>query len=111
MTRLSLRLPESLHQQLTHEARREGVSLNQYLVFLLARHSAPAYSVLPAVETAAEQQARFEKLRADLGPASAKDVERVLDERAEVAPEEGWTPELRARFERQLARARNPLSS
>ncbi len=31
MSRLSLRLPESLHHQLASQARHEGVSLNQYL--------------------------------------------------------------------------------
>ena len=37
MSRLTLRLPETLHQQLTQQARNEGVSLNQYIVFQLTR--------------------------------------------------------------------------
>ncbi len=37
MSRLTLRLPESLHQQLAREASREGVSLNHYIVYSLTR--------------------------------------------------------------------------
>ena len=37
MSRLTLRLPESLHQTLTDQAKTEGVSLNQLIVFLLTR--------------------------------------------------------------------------
>ncbi|HEX9735449.1 MAG TPA: toxin-antitoxin system HicB family antitoxin [Thermoanaerobaculia bacterium] len=42
MARLALQLPDTLHRQLTFRARREGVSLNQYLVYLLAQRLAPA---------------------------------------------------------------------
>lgn len=37
MSRLTLRLPESLHEQLSSEAEREGVSLNHYIVYTLTR--------------------------------------------------------------------------
>lgn len=37
MARLTVRLPDSLHQQLTDRAAQEGVSLNQFLVYALAR--------------------------------------------------------------------------
>ncbi|MCB7067223.1 type II toxin-antitoxin system HicB family antitoxin [Enterocloster citroniae] len=32
-----LRLPKSLHRQLTQHSKREGVSMNQYCVYLLAK--------------------------------------------------------------------------
>ena len=35
MSRLTLRLPETLHKQLTRLADGEGVSLNQYIVYAL----------------------------------------------------------------------------
>jgi len=35
-----LRLPKSLHRSLTEHARREGISMNQYCVYLLARNDA-----------------------------------------------------------------------
>lgn len=37
MSRLTVRLPESLHRQLTQQAEREGVSLNHYIVYSLTR--------------------------------------------------------------------------
>ncbi len=37
MSRFTLRLPESLHRQLSDQAQREGISLNQYLVYSLTR--------------------------------------------------------------------------
>lgn len=38
--RVLLRMPKSLHRRLAEEAEREGVSLNQYMVSLLAERSA-----------------------------------------------------------------------
>ena len=37
--RILLRIPPSFHEALVHSARREGVSLNQYLVYALAQGS------------------------------------------------------------------------
>jgi hypothetical protein len=37
MARLTLRIPDSLHARLAERARREGVSMNQYVVFALSR--------------------------------------------------------------------------
>lgn len=55
MARLTLRLPESLHETLAERAQTEGISLNQYLVYTLTRTA--------AVEGIAAQRARFEALR------------------------------------------------
>ena len=69
MSRLTLRLPESLHHQLTAQAQQEGVSLNQYLVYTLAR-----------VVTAADlvsQKRTFEALRSRFAP---EEAERALRE-------------------------------
>ena len=35
-----LRLPRSLHRQLALQSKREGVSMNQYCVFLLSQNNA-----------------------------------------------------------------------
>ena len=37
MGRFTVRLPETLHHQLIKHAEKEGVSLNQYVVFCLTR--------------------------------------------------------------------------
>lgn len=55
MSRVTLRLPESLHESLAQRAREEGTTLNQLIVYLLTR-----------MTTAAElqgQQEVFEELR------------------------------------------------
>ena len=37
---LKLRLPKSLHKQLAEEAKRDGISMNQYCVYLLSQNNA-----------------------------------------------------------------------
>lgn len=37
MSRMTVRLPESLHHKLAEQAEREGISLNQYVVYSLTR--------------------------------------------------------------------------
>lgn len=52
-----LRIPKSLHRSLDHEARRQGISLNQYLVHLLSERNALGsieQCVLSAVRTSYE---------------------------------------------------------
>jgi len=55
MARLTLRLPESLHQRLARQAQAEGVSMNQYLVYALTQATTG--------DNPAEQRARFDQLR------------------------------------------------
>lgn len=106
MSRLSLRLPETLHQQLAFQARREGVSLNQYLVFLLARFSGPAYSARPARESAEQQKEDFARLRQQLGSASPEENRKALEELREAGPPDPeLTPELLERYQQLAARA------
>ena len=45
--RLLLRLPKSLHRQLAQSAKQDGVSVNQYLVLLLAQGEATARAHRP----------------------------------------------------------------
>lgn len=42
--KLSLRIPKSLHRELVEDAAQEGVSLNQYVMYRIAR-SAPTYNM------------------------------------------------------------------
>lgn len=95
MSRLTLRLPESLHRRLAETADREGVSLNQYLVYLLARGSASAYSVRPVPDDEVrEQREAYGDLLDELGSATHAEIEAALAERETVRPEPGLTPEL-----------------
>ena len=111
MARLTLRLPETLHQHLETRARAEGVSLNQYIVYALARQTAPAYTVLPVPEEAAAQQrARYQQLIDSLGHARPADVEGVLADREAVPPEPGVSPRAASYIKkhRSARRTRQP---
>ena len=55
MARLTLRLPNSLHEEIVRRADQEGVSINQLVVYALTRDL--------AVHSVEEQRARFESLR------------------------------------------------
>jgi HicB family len=94
MSRLTLRLPETLHQQLAHLADGEGVSLNQYIVYALTRQATLAYTVVTVSEAEVkQQQLAFQSLLTKkLGHASSDEIESVLATRELVEPE----PELSA---------------
>ena len=88
MSRLTLRLPETLHQQLTNLAEGEGVSLNQYIVYALTRQVTLAYSVSEVPkEEIQQQELSFQSLIQDLGKASSSEIATVLTERETVLPE------------------------
>jgi hypothetical protein len=92
MSRLTLRLPETLHQQLIRLADGEGVSLNQYIVYALTRQVVltDSFQVISGEEAKQQQQA-FKALIQKLGQASSRtEVESILAEREPVEPE----PEL-----------------
>lgn len=99
MSRLTLRLPESLHRRLVDAAEREDVSLNQYLVYLLAQGSASPYSVRPVPEEAVrEQRQAYGELLEALGSAGLAELKAALEEREEVEPEPGLSPDLTERI-------------
>lgn len=103
MSRLTLRLPETLHQQLTHLAEGEGVSLNQYIVYALTRQVTMAYRVqaIP-IEEVNQQQQDFQALVKNLGQASSTEVKSILDRREVVEPEQELSPDIVARFKQRI---------
>jgi hypothetical protein len=103
MSRLTLRLPETLHQQLIHLAESEGVSLNQYIVYALTRQVTLAYTVqATSLEEVHQQQQAFQALLEDLGQASSSEVKAVLNKREVVQPEAELSPEIVARFQQLI---------
>lgn len=40
-----LRIPKSLHQQLSEHAKQEGISMNQYCLYLLTKYDTAAHNV------------------------------------------------------------------
>jgi hypothetical protein len=103
MSRLTLRLPDTLHQQLIHLAESEGVSLNQYIVYSLTRQSSINYTIqpIPKQETS-QQQSDFTNLLQKLGKASSSEIEVALAERETVQQEKELTPEIIAQFQQRL---------
>ncbi|MGK7953401.1 MAG: toxin-antitoxin system HicB family antitoxin [Xenococcaceae cyanobacterium] len=103
MSRLTLRLPETLHQQLANLAEREGISLNQYIVYALTRQVLSAYTVQVIPEADRQQQQKnFDDLLAQLGKTGAKETEKVLSQREVVQPEPELTPDIVNRLKTKI---------
>ena len=102
MSRMTVRLPTSLHQQLDRLAHEEGVSMNQYLVYALTRQVGMLYDL--AATTPAERQEerrRWEDLRKRLSPPATTEVVcAALDSREPVAPESDLSPAARELIQR-----------
>ena len=74
MARLTLRLPDSLHDALTALAEKEGVSLNHMVVYALTQATAG--------ELAQRQRQQFDAMRARFSTARADDaLDTLLAER------------------------------
>ena len=107
MSRLTLRLPDSLHRQLEELASSEAVSLNQYIVYALTRQITLAYTVQAVPEKAvAEQRASYAALLQNLGEASFEQIQITLDERQPAKPERGLTPEAVNRLKKRIKEKR-----
>jgi len=95
MSRLTLRLPDSLHQQLEQMAESEQISLNQYIVYALTKQLTLAYNVQTVPEkVVAEERAAYSALLQTLGRASFDEIQQALAAREAVEPEAGLTPEV-----------------
>jgi diketogulonate reductase-like aldo/keto reductase len=102
MSRLTLRLPETLHHQLTSLADREGVSLNQYIVYALTRQTT-GYVVVPATESPQQQEQNFQALFQQLKQGSSEAIASSLSSREFVDPEPELTPEVVERVRSMIA--------
>lgn len=103
MGRFTLRLPQTLHQELEMRAQNEGVSLNQYIVYALTRQVASTYTiqVLPG-ESIRDQQESYAKLLDSLGDSSISATKAFLAERAVTDPEEELTAEITTRLKEKM---------
>jgi hypothetical protein len=104
MGRLTVRLPDTLHQQLNNIADSEGVSLNQYIVYALTRQTTLAYRVHRiSDEEIRQQRQEFESLLEELGEASTVEIEGLLADREVVEPETEIEKTAIARLQRRIA--------
>ncbi len=102
MSRLTLRLPETLHLQLAGLADREGVSLNQYIVYALTRQTT-GYTVVPAAESPQQQEHDFQALLQHLKQGNSESIASALSNREVVEPEPELTPEVLERVRSIIA--------
>jgi len=104
MGRFTVRLPDTLHNELELQARHEGVSLNQFIVYTLTKKTAPAYTIQMFPDTDIQQQRnRFNALLKQLGPPDQTITREFLDEREVEQPEDEETAELIAKVKAKLA--------
>ncbi len=103
MSRLTLRLPETLHQQLSHQASQEGVSLNQYIVYALTRQVSQNYVVESvAVETLKQQNTLFQELVNSLGHATPEELQAALGAREIVGSEPELNPAAIVKLQQKI---------
>ncbi|KAM3089716.1 toxin-antitoxin system HicB family antitoxin [Phormidesmis sp. 146-35] len=103
MSRLTLRLPETLHQQLAHLAECEGVSLNQYIVYALTRQAALAHTIQVVSKADIErQQQAFQSLIKQLGQAWSSEIESVLATREQTEPEAELSADVADRLQERI---------
>lgn len=103
MSRLTLRLPETLHQQLAQLAEGEGVSLNQYIVYALTRQAALAYKIQAVCEAeVAQQQQAFQSLIEQLGQTSPPLIKSVLATRERTDPEAELSADVVERLQERI---------
>ncbi|MCD4699005.1 MAG: type II toxin-antitoxin system HicB family antitoxin [Phycisphaerae bacterium] len=104
MSRLTLRLPNTLHNQVRALAEHESISINQYVVYALTRQVTQAYDVQEVPDKVIRQQrAAYIALLQSLGQASFEEIKEVLDEREEVELEIGLNPEVIEKLQSQIA--------
>jgi hypothetical protein len=105
MGRFTLRLPNTLHDELESRAQNEGVSLNQYIVYALTRQVASTYTiqVLPE-ESVGRQKVQYEMLLESLGESSIAATKRYLAEREPGEREDGLDEEVVARLKEKIDR-------
>lgn len=87
MGRLTLRLPDTLHEQIASLAEEEGVSLNHFIVYALTRQVTLAQFVETSSEEREQQKTAYAMLLKNLGSTSDERVQAALKERQTVYSE------------------------
>ena len=106
MSRLTLRLPNTLHNQVRALAEHESISINQYVVYALTRQVTQAYNVQEVPDKVIRQQrAAYIALLQSLGQSSFEEIKEVLDEREQVELEVGLKPEVVEKLQNRIATA------
>ena len=112
MSRITLQVPETLQRDLANQAQREGVSLQQYILYALTRQLAYTYTVhVISEEGVAQQQAQFAALLEELGSAPPAALTAAFAAREPNTPEPDLTPDVITRLQARLAKTSPPETS
>ena len=104
MSQIQLTLPQTLHCQLDTLAKHEGVSLPEYILYVLAYQARAAYTAHPVPQDALHtQHTQFSDLLKDLGQATVSEIQTVLAQRDVVKPEEELSAETIHRLQQKIA--------
>jgi len=109
MSRLTLRLPDSLHRQLKAAARKENVSLNQFIVYALTRQMSSYEIEEVSADEVKRQEESFYWLLEQLNAGTDEDIRRALEAREPAESEEvmAW-PQVQQLRERVRSKLENP---
>ena len=105
MNSVALQLPQTLRHELEMLAHREGVSLDQYIVYALTRQVSFAYTLTERGDIE-RQRAEFTALLENLGSAREDEIERTLADRERVEPDADLPQALATRVREQIANVR-----
>jgi HicB family len=112
VNRVTLQLPETLHRHLARQAQREGVSLQQYILYALTRQLAHSYTVhVVSEEAVVQQQDQFAALLEELGQATPAMLTAAFATRDLSIPEPELTPDVLTRLRARLTRSSPPETS
>lgn len=107
MSRLTLRLPNTLHEQIRELAEYENISINQYVVYALTLQVSQAYKVKQVPDHAVrEQRAAYLAVLQSLGQASFEEIREVLDMREDIGLEKGLSPEVVEKLQNRISSSR-----
>jgi len=107
MSQIEISLPETLLCQLEITARREGISLEQYILFALTRQTMLTTAIRNVSEEDAEQQRKdFAERIKRLGKASFEELDEILRERETVVTGPDLKPEIVSRLKNRIAEAK-----
>ncbi|MEZ4860848.1 MAG: PIN domain-containing protein [Caldilineaceae bacterium] len=108
MSEIVLQIPETLYNQLYLLAREEGVSLSQYVLYLLAHQASSGYRIVRVAPAEIEKQRQaYQELRERWGAAATDDeIDQLLAEREIAEPEPELTSELVAKVQALIDAAR-----
>ncbi|WP_089938285.1 hypothetical protein [Candidatus Entotheonella palauensis] len=103
MAQLQLALPDTLQYQLEKLAQQEGVSLQQYILYILSRQVNLAHTLhMISEDDISQQEINYIHLRQQWGKASPKQIEALLATRKEVDPEPELKPEVIEKLHRLM---------